>query len=198
MANSKKHDTYEVVISNKQMKKIADYASAVAIKTFERERRRCKKEVIDRRLRNTKMLLRNYRSLVDHCESAISEAAEIYSESPLYEGESIEDIMGTFVYDDEVKIESIKRSKARTKLIITHVQEMLNLYSVHCASSERPEVQRRYDIIYWRYIADNPMSVIDLAEQYNIDTRTVYRDINNAAETLAALFFGIDGLRTAD
>ena len=46
-----------------------------------------------------------------------------------------------------------------------------------------------------RYLDDCEKSNIDIAEQEGVSDRTINRDIAAAHDQLAALFFGIDGIR---
>ena len=144
----------------------------------------------DRKRANTKVLLRNYRSLLDHCESAIYEAAHMEEEEGLAE---ILEMMSVNRLES-FRIESIKESAVRTKLIIDHINEMLELYRLYCDRSPRPEDGRRYRVIHAMYISDTPKTTEDIAEGESVDRSTVYRDVDAAVERLTALIFGIDGL----
>ena len=144
----------------------------------------------DKRRASTKLLLRNYRSLMDHCESAI------YDISQVDDNETLESILEMMMGNrgGGFQIESIKTSAARTKIILDHINSMIDLYEIYCAKSPKEEDARRYRVIYWLYLSDKPRTVNELAEDENTDRRTIYRDIENAVERLTALLFGIDGL----
>lgn len=169
---------------------IAGEAGAkVALDTIDKEKKKAAKERRDRRLRNTKLLLRNYRMLKAHCESAVYEAAQLdVSEVDILE------LMESVFTDDEMYVESIKRSAERTYLIMSHVNEMLRIYEIYCSTSGTIEDRRRYDALHARYISEEPMTIAEIAEKENVDNSTVYRDLNMAVEKLSALLFGIDGL----
>jgi hypothetical protein len=144
----------------------------------------------DRKRANTKLLLRNYRSLSVHCESAIYEASHMGDEMDL--AEILELMSGN--RRESFRIESIRESAARTRLIIEHVNEMLEHYHIFCERSTKPEDARRYRVIYDLYIADVTKTPDEIALIESIDPRTVYKDIDSAVERLTALIFGIDGL----
>jgi hypothetical protein len=144
----------------------------------------------DRSRANTKTLLRNYRSFVEHCENAVYEASQMDDDVTLAE---FLDLMGADKRGS-FKIESIRTSAARTRLIIDHIDEMLEIYRIYCEQSTKPEDARRYRVIYALYISHKPKSTLQISFQENVDERTVYRDIDVAVEKLTALFFGIDGI----
>lgn len=173
-------------LSQDMMKEIAEYA----IDCYRDEQERSKKLRYDKRLRNTKLLLKNYRELVSHSENAIYEASQV-------EDEDLFDIleMMSGANDSQYYVESIKTSAARTSLIIEHVREMLALYEVYCDRSQKPEDKRRFRTIHALYIQDEPKTYEQIAEEENVETRTVYRDVDAAVEKLTFLIFGIDGMR---
>ena len=63
-------------LSQEMMKEITEYV----IDCYHEEQEKNKKLRYDKRLRNTKMLLRNYRELVSHSENAIYEASQVEDE----------------------------------------------------------------------------------------------------------------------
>lgn len=144
----------------------------------------------DRRLRNTKLLLRNYRELLVHAESAIYEANSTQDEEVF---DILEMMTGSRSAD--YYVESIKASAARTRIIIEHIKEMLTIYEILCHRSTKPEDKRRYRVLSALYIDENPATVAQIAQDENVDERTIYRDIDSACEKLSALIFGIDGLK---
>lgn len=181
------HD--EILQIYKEVAKIAGESGAkLALETLEKEKRKMVRERRDRRLRNTKLLLKNYRMLKAHCENAVFEASQLDSSV------NILDLMESVFDGEDLYVESVKRSAERTYLIINHIDEMLRLYEIYCFTSDKPEDQRRYNTLYAMYIGEEVATAQDIATKENIDIRTVYKDIDGATEKLTALIFGIDGL----
>ena len=170
----------------------AEAGAKAGIEAFNRQRRLTQAERADRRLRNTKLLLRNYRRFKDHCESAVFEAKLHADEN----AESFFDVMDTLDLSDSstLYVESIQRSAARTLIIIQHIDAMLQLYDIYCAKSRNPEEERRNQVIHKLYIDENPMTVKELSECFCVTNRTIYKDIDIACERISALIFGIDGM----
>ena len=139
----------------------------------------------DKMLRNTTCLIKNYRNLKKHSEKSIYEIKDI--------DQNIIDILDLMLNRDSQKmhIESIKKSVARTAIIMRHIDCMLSILE---SNSRSIEEQRRYRVIKSLYLDNNPMTVNEIALSENIDRRTVYRDRDCAIKELSALIFGIDGL----
>ena len=144
----------------------------------------------DRRRANTRILLRNYRSLTAHCDSAIYDAIQMNEDAELAE---ILSVMNGNTRES-FRIESIRESVARTRLIIDHIDKMLDIYKTYCEKSSKIEDKRRYRVIYSLFISDITMTAEQIANDEHVELRTIYRDIEVAIERITALIFGIDGL----
>lgn len=171
----------------------AEIGAKTAIETLAKERQREYKEMLDRRLRNTKLLLRNYRVFRDHVANAVYEVQSC---------EAPEDIFAELMMpgkDSSLFVNSIKQSVSRTAVIVKHMETMIQLYKTHCYAMGTLEDERRWRVIYSLYISDigeqKPCTIAELAKAEGVVERTIYKDIDIACERIAALMFGIDGLR---
>ncbi len=165
---------------------------------IEEERKKERKGRYDRRLHNTRLLLKNYRVLKHHALDAVhtgARANEVISENAVDILDDLES-MGFRKVDDRLYIESIKRSQQRTRIIIEHIDEMLRYWRIDCEQSGKDEALRRYRIIYDTYVSDTQMTAEELAQREHIEKRTVYKDIKAAMRPLSALIFGIDGIKS--
>lgn len=175
------------------MEEIIELAAKTAISVYDQQKKAQMKEKHDRRLRSTKMLLENYRSFSSFNDNAVSN---------LYDALKIdEDIYGVLELmngrekvSSEIKIDSIEKGVLRTKIMMAHVDAMLNIYEKNCQASPYPEEMRRYRVIYGLYLGKEEMKVEQIAEEECCDIATVYRDKKNAITKLTALIFGIDGI----
>ena len=168
----------------------AEAGAKAALETLEKERHRESREMADRRLRNTKLLLRNYCVIKDHAANAVFEA-DAAEEDPI---RIMEDLMMPGK-SSNLFVESIKRSATRTATIVRHIDAMLRLYQIYCHQYGSEEDARRWRIINSLYISDERKSVLELAEQEGVVERTIYKDIDAACERISALMFGIDGIK---
>lgn len=190
MAERKDKDYIIRLASEISAKVGAEVGAEVALKTFAAEVDRAKAERVDRRLYNTKLLLKNYRMFKVSAENAVYDAANI-NEDVL----DILDLMTDRWQDGrEALVESIRESAARTAAIVAHVDTMLGIYESFCAK-KGPNGLRRWNVIQGLYIAEQPLTMHELANSYYVDERSIYRYVDTAVAHLAALIFGIDGVR---
>ena len=193
MDTQKKDEKALVVLTQGQLKDIYEKAAAIganeALKTFKQEQKKEYSRRADRRLRNTKLLLRNYHMLKELAENSVFGRTQM--------GESAIDILESMMsmYDNEVIIESIKRSATRTAVIVSHIETMFGLYAAYCDKSQNRDIEmRRYEALWDMYMAGDTLSVKEVAKKQHVSKDTVYTDIKMAIEKLTALIFGVDGL----
>lgn len=167
-----------------------DAGVKAAMEHIRTEREKERKGRQDRRLHNTRLLLKNYRILKEHTKGAIFRARQAKERAV-----DILDGLNDYEMDDGLYIESIKKSQQRTLIILAHIDQMLELYKAYCYNSGNPENIRRYGVIMATYIDEPKKSALEIAGTFAIEKRTVYKDIKAASNLLTALFFGIDSLR---
>ena len=159
-----------------------------AMEYLENERKAAKRKRYDRRLHNTRLLLKNYRLFKKHAEGAVYSSRQAKENAV-----DILDGLDENMLSDNAYVEGIKKSQQRTVIILHHIDEMLKYYKVICEQSGRPEELRRYRVIMAMYIDPVRLSQEQIAEREGIECRTIYKDISNAVKPLSALIFGIDG-----
>lgn len=174
-------------LSAKILEEVTRTAVQTAFDYLEKEKQKQQKAKRDRRLRNTKLLLRNYRSFKLHCGDVKAELEKVVDPNVLNDLDA-----------DELAVESINRSKERTLAMVKFIDQMLEVYRIICERTDRPEEIRRYKTIHMMYIADEKYTAEQIATCHKIDVRTVYRDVNDASKALSALIFGVDGIRMID
>lgn len=162
----------------------------LVIKTYRDEVEHQKKMAFDRRLRNTKLLLANYRGLLAYSESAIFEASQC--DEDVYD---ILSLMSGKPSEQELYVESIKKSAGRTKLIIEHIKKAISDYEDYCVRTGRTEEIRRVRTIRRLYIDDEGWTIPEVAKDEVVDISTIYKDIKEAEKRLTPRLFGIDGIR---
>lgn len=182
-----------VCLTSDDMRDIYEKAAIIgakeALKTFKEEQKREYRNRSNKRIHNTGLLLRNYHMLKQHAENSVFGRTQM-EESAL---DILESMMS--LYDNEVIIESIKRSATRTAVIVSHIETMFGFYDVYCKKSPNPEIeQRRHDVLWDKYMAEQPLTVGEIAKKQHMSKRSVYDDIKAATEKLSALIFGVDGL----
>lgn len=167
-------------ISKEELETISRVAAQAALEHLEKE----KKAQHDRRLRNVKVLLRNYRSFKIHCDDTKEDLKKLDEYLEL-------DEFG----ENELAIASIKRSKNRTLAMVRFIDKMMSIYKIMCETSGREEDRRIFQSVYLLYISEIRFTAKDIAERHKTDPRTVYKDVEKACKTLSSLIFGVDSIR---
>ena len=182
-----------VTISQEMVDRITEKAAAVAaeraVEMYQKQAAEEEKAKFDKRYRNTKLLLEHYRDFSDYGEKAIYRIYKELDEDII----DIIELMEGRKSDNDGRIQSIERGVMRTRVIMNHVNTMLEVYRKSCESSPYQEEKRRWRVIEGLYLNKAPKSVQEIAEEEFINERTVYKDVKAACKRLTALIFGIDG-----
>lgn len=177
-------------MSEVEIAKIAAEAGAkAALEAAEKLRQEQSHRRGDRRLRNTKLLFKNYDVLKAHCENAIYDKDKLIGDE---ETDALEILDSIDDLDAKVYIDAIRRSVSRTKIILAHIDRMIEIYKALCESSSRPEEKRRWRIFH-AYNFEK-LTISDIIKSEQVDRSTYYRDVAATFRTLSALIFGIEGL----
>jgi hypothetical protein len=80
-------------------------------------------------------------------------------------------------------------------VLLAHVNRTLDSYKTNAEKYGKAEDKRRCRVIMALYIEQDAKTVEEISAIEHVDKRTIYRDIDIAAEQLAVLLFGVFGLR---
>ncbi len=170
----------------------AEAAHAASSKIAARERRRLQRQQADKRYHDTKLLIRKYRQLNEYYQNAVFD--EVAAEEVDEDFEEIMRSFGVNFRDAKLTADSIKRNYLVTRVVMAHVNKMLDVFRSMCERSNRVSDKRRWRILYGLYLKDTPTTADELALQENISKRMVYGDIDACIPDLTVLFFGLSGL----
>jgi len=130
----------------------------------------------EKKLRNVKVLLINYKYLENHLNVELPKL------------------------DDDVKLSKYELSlysllgyRARSKELMVFTNSILANYKDICEKS-KDEGSRRYDVIYRLYIAPQQLTYTSLAKKYSVDDNTIRRDERKAIKQLSVMMFGADSI----
>lgn len=183
------HKNVFVALSRDELQNIiqeaAEKGAETAVKRMVRAEKADKKKRQDRRIHNTRLLLRQYRTLKEGIQNAVYEKTE-----------AIETILGDIdsTDNDELVVEAIQRTVGRTAVILAHVDKMLDVHRVYC-NKQDPVCRRQHKVIMAMYINKTKKTRAELAQEYGVSTVTIHKDIKAAVERMSALLFGVDGLK---
>lgn len=183
-----------MLITEEQMqeliKQAAEMGAKTALATYQEQKKIESVQRRDKKLRNTKLLLRNYHMLKEHAENSVFGRTQME--------ESATDILESMMdlYNDTIIIQSIKNSATRTAIIVAHIETMFGLYRTYCENAANADIEiRRYNVVWDMYMAEKTLKASDIASKYNMSKENVYSDLKVATERLTALIFGVDGLK---
>lgn len=162
------------------------------IEQAKNEERLREKITYDTRIKNTRLLLKNYRNFVKVCKQATFTEKEL-------ETATVEEVLDKLFcqsYDEVTVVQSILTSKKRTEIILTHIERIINFYIFEAEQSKNDEKIRKAHILNDLYVEGKYKPKINaMSEKYHISERQIRRDANSAIEEIAVLMFGIDGIR---
>ena len=191
--------TYAEVFEEKMQAAIAEtfkrgteYGAKAAIKAVERERAKIQQQQYDWKYHNTKLLIRNYRRLNEYFNNAVFELEEAEEIDDGFE--EIMRLMQNRNTTEDVFVDSIKRNYLYTRIIMTHVNKMLDVYRIMCERSQRADDARHWRVLESLYLAADYTTAEKIAQAEHIDKRTVYKDIDVCISDLTALMFGVSGI----
>lgn len=162
------------------------------IEQAKNEERLKEKITYDIKIKNTRLLFKNYRNFVKACKQATVSEKELESATV----EEILDKLYCTAYDEVTIVQGILASKKRTEIIMTHIKKIINFYIFDADSSKNDEKRRRAHILEDLYIKGKKQPAMSvLANRYHVSERQVHRDKNVAIEEIAIFMFGIDGIR---
>ena len=177
----------EPKLSAATVKKITDLAAVAGIEAYRAEKEKSRAAFKDKRFNNTKLLLRKYKGLEAYTSNAIYETSQMLDDE-------LECIVESFggEFTGSQQVQSIKNSVTITRVIMEHVRMMLECYRLKCEGSSRPEVKRRWQVIYQMYLADETFTAQEIANLHHISLSMVYTVVDTACDDLSTLFFGLD------
>jgi len=151
-----------------------------AIKQFDIKR---SEEAKIKVLHDTKLLLTNYNSLLKHFEEAVDNLDYIkLDEEDNSSCESIES-------NDKLFILSIRMSKFRTMIMVSHIKAALKALNMDCIEKNQ---LNKYKVIEMFYLQNVPFDKI--AAQLSCAEITIRRWKNEMIQALGVYLFGVDAL----
>ncbi len=174
-----------VALTKDEIAKMNREAALIGAQAANQVHQKEEKERKDRRLHNTDLLLKNYRSFKAYCKKAVYEKPSETTE------EVIEDIMS--MKGDRVIVDSILRTTQRTEIIVEHIDKMLDVYRVCCSKGTDAE-KRQYNVIKELYIKGTAKNAAEISQKMGVSKMTISTDLKTAKNRLSVLFFGIDGI----
>lgn len=161
---------------------------------FEKKMDDAKKELLEMNyksaLESTEEILKNYKKLKEHILLTKQEKEELLGETKEYQERQIESMMTGLFSEDELYLESLLKSRYKTKMFLDFIDGIFEKY-LKIKSNDKIEVRKRVILkeLYMKGIKQSEF----IYNYYEVD-RTFYTDKDRLIKDLAPYFFGIKGI----
>ncbi|MDF2611459.1 MAG: hypothetical protein K0R92_2933 [Lachnospiraceae bacterium] len=145
-----------------------------AIREYSKEQ---KVEQRKKALHNTKMLLKNYNKIQNSINEAISEVNQLERDCIGYDDE------------EEIYINSIRKSKLKSLIVIAHIDKALNLIQAECKRKGIPE---KYNAFISCML--DGMTYDEAAKDYFTSKQSISRWVNDLTKEVSIQLFGVEGI----
>ena len=179
-------------ITEAQLEDMIKKASEAGAEAYKKEQSQSTRRKVDRMLYKTKVLLEKYTWLKAYAKNSVYtlEQAEKVNDGMA----DIEVLTKFGIFDNDKTLHNLKRGVITVNMLMTHVDNMLEVYRENCKSSASKTKQRQYRVVYNMYLAEEKKTTKEIAEMECEEVRTIQNDAKAAREDLTALIFGLDGI----
>ena len=179
-------------ITEAQLEDMIKKASEAGAEAYKKEQSQSTRRKVDRMLYKTKVLLEKYTWLKAYAKNSVYtlEQAEKVNDGMA----DIEVLTKFGIFDNDKTLHNLKRGDSTVNMLMTHVDNMLEVYRENCESSASKTKQRQYRVVYNMYLAEEKKTTKEIAEMECEEVRTIQNDAKAAREDLTALIFGLDGI----
>ena len=169
----------------------AETGAKTAIEHVDKEQAKRKRLSAERRVEDTKQLLRNFRIFAGIAEQAVY----TISTPEMYRAE-LEALMTPGRYESIV-VESIKENALRSEIMCAHIRAAMQSMQRHFEKFGTRTDRRRWRVTYKLYISmDEPrMTAQEIAEEEGLaDESSIYRDFNEFCKIAVKYIFGVSAV----
>ncbi|WP_107838402.1 hypothetical protein [Metasolibacillus meyeri] len=174
------------LLEQQTIDRVSQIAAQQAIKTYEETKANVNAREYNKRLYNAKLLLKHYDELKTYVEKVDYKAKVSVPKLMISEKENI---INLIEFGGDI-VKSIKQTSQTTIAMIQYLDRALDTLEYIYKQENNA---RDFEIVKMYYFEKKKSDIV--AERYSINKRSVYKIINNVAERLAILLFGIYGIK---
>lgn len=139
-------------ITEAQLEDMIKKASEAGTEAYKKEQSQSTRRKVDRMLYKTKVLLEKYTWLKAYAKNSVYtlEQAEKVNDGMA----DIEVLTKFGIFDNDKTLHNLKRGVITVNMLMTHVDNMLEVYRENCESSASKTKQRQYRVVYNMYLAE--------------------------------------------
>lgn len=184
-----------ITLTEDQIKNLVKQAGEAGAAAYEKKNKKSAEEKVHTMLYRTKVLLEKYRYLHDYSEKSVYSLKQMADSQENPDSDVDFEMLAKFgILDEDITLYRMKKGVATVKILMDHVDRMLEIYKTDCETSSSEVKKRQWRVIENLYLADERLTTKQIAEQENQDLRVIQQDAKNAREDLTALIFGLDGI----
>lgn len=182
------------LLTQEELQQICQKAVEDGVAKYITVQKQKKKEEWRSLLFRTKKLLENYTKLKDYAEQAVVtlEQAEEVDQTLV----NLDVLMKFHLFDEDKTLHRQLRGVNAVKMIMAHVDRMLEVYRNNCLNSSQEVMHRRWFVMEYMYLEreDSKKNTKEIAEIYQTDISNIQKDAKEARNDLTILFFGLDAM----
>ena len=180
-------------LSEQELKQLCEEAADRGVAKYIKEQERAESRKRRSLLYNTKKLLENYTKLKDYVENAVCTVEEAAKVDDSFINTEV--LIGFRIMDSDRKLNSQIRGINAVKLMLAHIDRMLEVYRADCQTSSSEVKRRRWDIVRMLYLdREEKKTTKQIAEYYNMELSGIQKEAKAARSDLTILFFGLDAM----
>lgn len=165
------------------IEEVTHIATVKAIEVFKVQKESELKKLEDKRLHNTKLLLKHYQEF-----KLYTDKTKGTTSSRLTPDEK--NVLATITFGEgEEIINSIKETTKRTVAMVQYIDKALETLEFMYTQEKN---ERDFNVLKKRYMES--WTIPKLAEFYHMNERSVYKVLDSVTERLSVLLFGIYGV----
>lgn len=168
--------------SQKVLELLTDFSAKSASYEAEKNRAQRKYAKVD----STRKLLKNYRRLKLSIDCGTEHTLMLLADAEYQRLMEMEESV------QNQRLRSTAMLTAGNRVLWTRINAALECFKEMCEHDPSPRVQRQYDLIYEKYIAEPEKSVEEILEKMCIEQAQMYRGLREAIYTLSMILFGVD------
>lgn len=180
-------------LTEQELKQLCEEAVDRGVAKYIKEQDRADTRKRRSLLYNTKKLLENYTRLKDYAENAVStiEEASKVDETIV----NMDVLIGFRLMDSDRRLDRQIRGVNAVKMMLSHIDRMLEVYRADCQTSSSEVKRRRWDIVQMMYLdREEKKTTKQIAEYYNMELSGIQKETKAARSDLTILFFGLGAM----
>lgn len=165
-----------------------------AIQITEERKEKKNQHVYNNRLKNTRLLLNNYRNFIKSVDNTVFTEKDLETITVNELLNKIEDFECEY-NNKEVIVESILKSRKKTEIMIKHIKKVVDFFIFDASQSDDDYKKLLADIVKVYFIdGTRKPKYKEMSDLFYRSERQINRDITTAVYEISLIMFGFDSV----